>query len=642
MYFCHFVGANLVTAVALKVIEAGIRLPDGIVAAYPPFFIQYVPSPSRLLCLMDPLLPIGILKGCLFAYAGSTAYETHKKRKVSRRPVLDETYNPFHLDLGEEHYFQDSGWGWNLLQSRSYSDSNLVLASIRSRSSARRGFSDNASFQGSWLGYRRSSLSMNSSIAESDVESIDSSYSGLEMHAVDTRSELSADCNSIELSCKETYSEEVKIETSNVQNNLKRPADDHIECTTIENRAKRNHQVAEKSSHANKVNHNNNVSVMKESKLLDPNNPGTDLETDGKNMLHPRRSRSHTIYLHRRSLSADDVIHLRRSKTWCAGSRPKRSPKKSELRMGNLKTTSNHINRETSSGSAVNTSDNFLRDSESYKNDLNKKCKKISNEPLKDKTTEDERLNHSNQIVSQSPLTSTLSLPSSGKQNTTSFLEKRDIISAPPEGEATVLSGNGENIFSSHNQNTVSSLHKSDTASPSRKTETIPSLHKAETTLSSHKDEAIMSPHKQNTKSSFSVVFDKVHSTCSIITKKLESAASVPSAEASSSEVKNSASLNTENEQKKAPDIAQLQAIKRDPFMSPLLASDEMLRKLPPVFIAVSSSYYFPFYDLRFGILKNILMKLDSTSNINPFAKKPFLINVLNMHMLSCETKISI
>lgn len=49
-------GANLNLGVALKCIHMGIRKPDGIFMAYCPTVVDFVPSPARLLCLMDPLV----------------------------------------------------------------------------------------------------------------------------------------------------------------------------------------------------------------------------------------------------------------------------------------------------------------------------------------------------------------------------------------------------------------------------------------------------------------------------------------------------------------------------------------------------------------------------------------------------------
>ncbi|CAG9101066.1 unnamed protein product [Plutella xylostella] len=40
--------------------------------AYAPLLISFIPSPARLLCLMDPLLPFGFMMRCLKAYASPT------------------------------------------------------------------------------------------------------------------------------------------------------------------------------------------------------------------------------------------------------------------------------------------------------------------------------------------------------------------------------------------------------------------------------------------------------------------------------------------------------------------------------------------------------------------------------------------
>ncbi|XP_041373869.1 hormone-sensitive lipase-like [Gigantopelta aegis] len=63
-------GGNLMISTAMRAAAVGIRVPDGIMAAYTPVMVRYTPSPSRLLTLMDPLLPVGILSRCLAAYAG--------------------------------------------------------------------------------------------------------------------------------------------------------------------------------------------------------------------------------------------------------------------------------------------------------------------------------------------------------------------------------------------------------------------------------------------------------------------------------------------------------------------------------------------------------------------------------------------
>lgn len=65
-------GANLLSAATLKCIEKGIPPPAGLMLAYVPTFVNFIPSPARLLCMMDPLLPFGILMRCLQAYVCST------------------------------------------------------------------------------------------------------------------------------------------------------------------------------------------------------------------------------------------------------------------------------------------------------------------------------------------------------------------------------------------------------------------------------------------------------------------------------------------------------------------------------------------------------------------------------------------
>ncbi|XP_076246671.1 hormone-sensitive lipase [Calliopsis andreniformis] len=64
-------GANLNLAVTLKCIELNIRKPNGLFMAYSPVFVDFILSPSRLLCVTDPLLPMGFLIRCLKAYAAT-------------------------------------------------------------------------------------------------------------------------------------------------------------------------------------------------------------------------------------------------------------------------------------------------------------------------------------------------------------------------------------------------------------------------------------------------------------------------------------------------------------------------------------------------------------------------------------------
>lgn len=56
---------------SMRAAAFGVRMPDGIVAAYPATLLTAYASPSRLLTLMDPMLPLSVLSRCLSAYAGT-------------------------------------------------------------------------------------------------------------------------------------------------------------------------------------------------------------------------------------------------------------------------------------------------------------------------------------------------------------------------------------------------------------------------------------------------------------------------------------------------------------------------------------------------------------------------------------------
>eukprot|EP01064_Diplonema_japonicum_P021962 TRINITY_DN3157_c1_g1_i1.p1 TRINITY_DN3157_c1_g1~~TRINITY_DN3157_c1_g1_i1.p1 ORF type:complete len:785 (+),score=183.35 TRINITY_DN3157_c1_g1_i1:67-2421(+) len=73
-------GGNLAMAVCLKAVMKGVRVPDGVVCSYPVLNVKLAASPSRLLALMDTLLPLGLLECCLEAYTG--------KREKVNHPLL--------------------------------------------------------------------------------------------------------------------------------------------------------------------------------------------------------------------------------------------------------------------------------------------------------------------------------------------------------------------------------------------------------------------------------------------------------------------------------------------------------------------------------------------------------------------------
>jgi len=58
-------GGTLAVATALRTVSYGVRRPDAVLSVYGCMLVKYAPSPSRLLSLMDPLLPLGVLPKCL-------------------------------------------------------------------------------------------------------------------------------------------------------------------------------------------------------------------------------------------------------------------------------------------------------------------------------------------------------------------------------------------------------------------------------------------------------------------------------------------------------------------------------------------------------------------------------------------------
>ena len=58
-------GANLAVSTALRAIHRGVRPPDGVLSIYGSFHVRYAPSPSRLMAILDPILPLGLLIKCL-------------------------------------------------------------------------------------------------------------------------------------------------------------------------------------------------------------------------------------------------------------------------------------------------------------------------------------------------------------------------------------------------------------------------------------------------------------------------------------------------------------------------------------------------------------------------------------------------
>lgn len=83
-------GGNLVMCTTLKLIDINAkRLPNGLVPIYTPFLFQYLPSPSRVLSFMDPLLHMGVVIRCAAAYANVKCDEKNSSTNNSVATVVN-------------------------------------------------------------------------------------------------------------------------------------------------------------------------------------------------------------------------------------------------------------------------------------------------------------------------------------------------------------------------------------------------------------------------------------------------------------------------------------------------------------------------------------------------------------------------
>lgn len=80
-------GANLIAGCTLKILTSGLKPPEGLFMAYAPLLVSFIPSPARLLCLMDPLLPFGFMMRCLKAYASSTKVNKDDKNTTKEQSM---------------------------------------------------------------------------------------------------------------------------------------------------------------------------------------------------------------------------------------------------------------------------------------------------------------------------------------------------------------------------------------------------------------------------------------------------------------------------------------------------------------------------------------------------------------------------
>ncbi|KOB68682.1 putative hormone-sensitive lipase, partial [Operophtera brumata] len=74
--------------------EVLYAVPDGMFLAYAPLNVSFVPSPARLLCLMDPILPFGFMMRCLKAYASPGKGNNQKGKAGDKKDASNAVSNP--------------------------------------------------------------------------------------------------------------------------------------------------------------------------------------------------------------------------------------------------------------------------------------------------------------------------------------------------------------------------------------------------------------------------------------------------------------------------------------------------------------------------------------------------------------------
>lgn len=62
-------GGNLIAGLTIQCIQLSLPKPDRFVGMYPSLLCQMYPSPSRLICLLDPLVMFPCLLRCLNSYS---------------------------------------------------------------------------------------------------------------------------------------------------------------------------------------------------------------------------------------------------------------------------------------------------------------------------------------------------------------------------------------------------------------------------------------------------------------------------------------------------------------------------------------------------------------------------------------------
>ncbi|KAM9807277.1 hormone-sensitive lipase isoform X1 [Syngnathus typhle] len=117
-------GGNLCVTTSMRAATYGVRMPDGLVATYPALLLTAYASPSRLLSLMDPMVPLSVLSRCVSAYTGN---EPQTEKQVEKLSTLTTVRRDTALLLRDFRQGA-SNWIHSLLDSNTGADSQPLAA----------------------------------------------------------------------------------------------------------------------------------------------------------------------------------------------------------------------------------------------------------------------------------------------------------------------------------------------------------------------------------------------------------------------------------------------------------------------------------------------------------------------------------
>lgn len=164
LHFSRFLslslGGNLSVSLSMRASEYGIRVPDSILAVYSCFNAQWIPSPSRLLAIMDPLLPMGVLAGCLGAYAGlgKSPFDELSENVENAKSNSDLTGQSVEVESKDSRY-KDSAGSFHTCLGSQESSASLGAPVSNSDAIVSSGIPEHVPFQnGLVLGHMNSSL----------------------------------------------------------------------------------------------------------------------------------------------------------------------------------------------------------------------------------------------------------------------------------------------------------------------------------------------------------------------------------------------------------------------------------------------------------------------------------------------------